>query len=57
MKLVEFVLRTGRGKEGEQWRGNRCIIVSTHVNITMYTPVQILYANKFFKRKLNKNAH
>jgi hypothetical protein len=39
MKPVEIVLR--RGDEG-RWR----TIVSIYINITMYLPVQLLYANK-----------
>jgi hypothetical protein len=30
-------------------------IISTYVNITMYTPIQILYTNKFFKIKKKNN--
>jgi hypothetical protein len=43
MKSVEIVLRKGgrrRRMEG------RIYLVSTYVNITMYPPVQLLYANK-----------
>jgi hypothetical protein len=39
--------KRGKGKEGEWWRGvNLRYIISTYVNITMYLPVQLLYANK-----------
>jgi hypothetical protein len=34
----------------------RCI-VSTYVNITMYSPVQLLYGNKFKKTKTNKKPY
>jgi hypothetical protein len=37
MKPIEIVLR--RSGEGESWRGNLRCIISTHVNITIYSPV------------------
>jgi hypothetical protein len=47
MKLVEIVLRRGEGKEGEENGGGKSkTYVSTYINITMYPPVQLLYANK-----------
>jgi hypothetical protein len=44
MKPIEIVLRNEKGNEGANLR----YIVSTYVNITMYPPVQLLYANKIF---------
>jgi hypothetical protein len=52
MKLVEIVSFNNEGgrrerEEGEQWRRvNLRYIVSTYANITIYPPVQLLYANK-----------
>jgi hypothetical protein len=52
IKLVEIVLRRG----GEKGRGRIMegvslrYIVSTYVNVTVYPPVQLLYANKIMKK-------
>jgi hypothetical protein len=44
----------GRGERRRMMEGvNLRYIVTTHVNITMYPPVQILYANKIIL-KINK---
>jgi hypothetical protein len=52
MRPVEIVLsRRGGGRRME--RINLKYIVSTYVNITMYPPVQLLYANKKFKKEKN----
>jgi hypothetical protein len=55
MKPDEIVLRRQVGEEGEQWRGQIQLrhTVRTYVNITMYPPVQILYANKIINKKEN----
>jgi hypothetical protein len=50
MKPVEIILRRGWG--GRIIEGvNLIYIASTYVNITMYPPIQLLYANKIFKKK------
>jgi hypothetical protein len=50
MKPVEIVLRTGRGMRENDGGVNLRYIVSTYVNITVYPPVQLVYANNFFKK-------
>jgi hypothetical protein len=49
MKPVEIVLRSGGEGRGRmmEWVNLR-YFVSTSVNITMYPPVELLYANNFF---------
>jgi hypothetical protein len=51
MKPLEIVLRRGETGKRENDGG---VNVSTYVNITMYLPVQLLYANKILKRKKEK---
>jgi hypothetical protein len=45
VKPVEIILIGGREKRTMKGLNLR-FIISTYVNITMYTPVQQLYANK-----------
>jgi hypothetical protein len=52
MKPVEIALRRGEEERGSVMEGaNLRYIVSTYVNITMYSPLQLLYANKKIKTK------
>jgi hypothetical protein len=47
MKHVEIVLKRGKGGRGRMMEGvNLRHIANTHVNIKMYLPVQLLYANQ-----------
>jgi hypothetical protein len=46
MKPVEIVLRREGGRERTIEELNLRYIVSTYINITMYSSVQLLYANK-----------
>jgi hypothetical protein len=53
MKPVEIVLRSegrGRGRLMENTNPTK-IFSNTYANITMYSPVQLLYANKIINRK------
>jgi hypothetical protein len=53
MKPVEIALRRGSERRGRMMEGiNLRYIVRTYVNITMYTTVQLLYANKFIKKNV-----
>jgi hypothetical protein len=54
MKPIEIVLRRkGRWGRRRMMEGvNLRYIVCTYVNITMYPPVQLLYANKIIKNKI-----
>jgi hypothetical protein len=53
MKPVEIVLRREEKERVRMMEGlNLRYIVSTYVNITMYPPAQLLYANKIFKNTL-----
>jgi hypothetical protein len=49
----ESRLKKGRGGKNRENDGgiNLTYIVSTYVNITMCSPVQLLYANNFFKKE------
>jgi hypothetical protein len=52
MNPTEIVLKRDEGKEGEQWREQIQLryILNTYVNITMYSPLQLLYAKKIIKK-------
>jgi hypothetical protein len=46
---VEIVLQRREGRKGRMMeRVNLKYMVSTHINITVYLPVQLLYASKAF---------
>jgi hypothetical protein len=49
---VKIALRKGEGGRGRTMEGvNLRYVVSTYVNIIMYPPIQLLYANKNFLNK------
>jgi hypothetical protein len=59
MKPVAIVLRRGEVGRGRIMEGISLtkIYLSTYVNITVYPPVQILYANIFLRDVLRSLSH
>jgi hypothetical protein len=57
MKPVKIFLRRGKGRRGRTMQGvNLRYVVSTYANIPRYLPVQLLYANKIFKKVKKKKT-
>jgi hypothetical protein len=61
MKIKELIFskKGGRGKEREGWRREIQLryVVSTYMNITVYSPVWLLFANKIVKRSTALSMH